>query len=163
VSGVARAAEVEKEELMDEYAEIYWLDERNATTVNDHRRPGSSGGWTQAVGQMTGRPQVVSVTPTVRTQPAIVRYPNGAPGRQPVMIAPAEKTTVLGGLAIGQIIEMATQLLAALQPLPSAPISTADVAKDVGNLVMYQTALASHAKRDEQLRTLGSLIGQLVK
>lgn len=148
---------------MDEYAEIYWLDERNATTVNDHRRPTTGIGGIMSQG--AGRPGIVTVgpgTPGVRTQPAIVRYPNGSPARQ-VVFAQPERTTILGGLAIGQIIEMATQLLAALQPLPAAPIATADVSKDVGNMVLYQTALANHAKRDEQLRTLGSLVGQLVK
>lgn len=147
---------------MDEYAEIYWLDERNATTITDHRRPGGIGGVVQ---QATGRPNVVTIgpgSPPIRTQPAIVRYPHGGQTR-PIMVAQPERTSLLGGLAIGQIIEMATQLLAALQPLPAAPVSTADVAKDVGNMVLYQTALANHAKRDEQLRTLGSLVGQLVK
>jgi hypothetical protein len=148
---------------MDEYAEIYWLDERNATTITDHRRPGGIGGVVQ---QLTGRPGAVTIgpgtgSPPIRTQPAIVRYPHGQ--TRPIMVAQPDRTSLLGGLAIGQIIDMATQLLAALQPLPAAPVSTADVAKDVGNMVLYQTALANHAKRDEQLRTLGSLVGQLVK
>lgn len=30
------------------------------------------------------------------------------------------------------------------------------------NLIMYQAALASYAKRDEQIRTIGSLIKKLV-
>ena len=34
---------------------------------------------------------------------------------------------------------------------------------DVQNLITYQNALAIHAKRDEQLRTIGTLVGQLVK
>ena len=34
---------------------------------------------------------------------------------------------------------------------------------DVENLVIYQTALATHAKRDEQLRTLGGLLGRLLR
>ena len=33
---------------------------------------------------------------------------------------------------------------------------------DVANLVLYQGALASHAKRDEQVRTLGGLVAKLV-
>jgi hypothetical protein len=37
------------------------------------------------------------------------------------------------------------------------------VETDVENLVIYQTALATHAKRDEQLRTLGSLLAKVLK
>ena len=37
-----------------------------------------------------------------------------------------------------------------------------DTNVDVGNLVTYQAALAQHAKRDEQVRTLGSLVSKLV-
>ncbi|MGE0399148.1 MAG: hypothetical protein AB7T06_20730 [Kofleriaceae bacterium] len=77
---------------------------------------------------------------------------------QPMVV----QQTYLGGLVIGQIIDMAAQALAALQPLPAAPVTTTEVSKDVGNLVLYQAALAQHAKRDEQLRTLGSLLGKLL-
>ena len=52
---------------------------------------------------------------------------------------------------------------AAIQPLPGAPPAQGHVETDVENLVIYQTALATHAKRDEQLRTLGSLLGKLLK
>ena len=44
-----------------------------------------------------------------------------------------------------------------------APNAQGDVETDVENLVIYQTALATHAKRDEQLRTLGSLLGKILK
>jgi hypothetical protein len=70
---------------------------------------------------------------------------------------------LLGGLTIGQILEMLAQTIAALQPLPSPPVGTRDIEKDMGNLVLYQAAVAQHAKRDEQLRTIGSLVGKLVK
>ncbi len=85
---------------------------------------------------------------------------------QPVadgMLMPHAPATYLGGLALGQIIEIASQVLASLQPLPAAPVATRETATDVGNLVLYQSALATHAKRDEQLRTLGALISKLVK
>ena len=41
-------------------------------------------------------------------------------------------------------------------------VTPAGQAPDVENLVLYQSALALHAKRDEQLRTLGSLVGKLL-
>ncbi|MBA3458559.1 MAG: hypothetical protein H0T46_01250 [Deltaproteobacteria bacterium] len=104
----------------------------------------------------------------------MIRYPNPAqvPAgyvMQPMapvaggVLMPQAPATYFGGMALGQIIEIASQVLAALQPLPTAPVATKEAATDVGNLVLYQSALATHAKRDEQLRTLGSLISKLVK
>jgi hypothetical protein len=68
----------------------------------------------------------------------------------------------LGGLSMGELIEMAAQIFAALQPLPGAPTAQGACDIDVENLVLYQTALAAHAKRDEQLRTLGNLVGRFL-
>jgi hypothetical protein len=70
--------------------------------------------------------------------------------------------TFLGKLTSGQVVEMVAQLFAALQPLPGAPVATKDASTDIGNSILYQSALASHAKRDEQLRTLGTLVARLV-
>jgi hypothetical protein len=33
---------------------------------------------------------------------------------------------------------------------------------DSGNNILFQDALAKHAKRDEQIRTLGALVSRLV-
>ena len=52
--------------------------------------------------------------------------------------------------------------IAALMPLPGAPVATAEVSTDVGNLILYQGSLASYAKRDEQVRTLGNLVTKLL-
>ena len=142
---------------MDEYAQIYWLDERNAG--RDHRTQGGGApaGW---------RPGVAPPGASVMRPPAsavpVVRYPAQAVVAQPVtMMQP--QPTYFGGFSLGQIIEMAAQALAAIQPLPAAPVATAEVVKDVGNLVLYQSAIAQHAKRDEQLRTIGSLVSKFVK
>ncbi len=156
---------------MDEYAQIYWLDERNA---REHRGPagrGPAGGWRPSGnGPAGGAPgQSVQVIRYPQPSPVPAGYttvPSGyvmqpmAPGG---VLMPQAPATYLGNLALGQIIEMASQVLAALQPLPAAPVATKETTTDVGNLVLYQAALASHAKRDEQLRTLGSLISKLVK
>lgn len=148
---------------MDEYAQIYWLDERNAG--RDHRTPGAAvpASW------RPGTPAVVRAP----AAPPAVRYPAGMYPAQATVVAqpmtvmqqpaPYYGNSILGGFTLGQLIEMAAQALAAFQSLPAAPIATAEVAKDVGNLVLYQTAIAQHAKRDEQLRTLGALISKLVK
>ena len=84
---------------------------------------------------------------------------------QPTVIyhqAPA-KPSVLAGMTVAELVDMGAQLLAALQPLPSAPTAAGELETDVENMVIYQTALATHAKRDEQLRTLGSLLGRLLR
>jgi hypothetical protein len=85
--------------------------------------------------------------------------------RQPAQVVVHQQPSRMGiaGLTTGELIELAAQLLAALQPLPGAPSALGHVETDVENLVIYQTALASHAKRDEQLRTLGNLIGKLLR
>ena len=66
-------------------------------------------------------------------------------------------------MSTGELIDTAIQLLAAVQPLPVAPTGQGDATTDVENLVVYQNALATHAKRDEQLRTLGSLLLRVLK
>lgn len=156
---------------MDDYAQIYWLDERNA---REHRGPagrGPAGGWRPGGGAGSGSAPAQSVQ--------VIRYPNPAqvpagyttvptgyvmqPMSPDGVLMPQAPARYLGGLALGQIIEIASQVLAALQPLPAAPVATKEATTDVGNLVLYQSALATHAKRDEQLRTLGSLISKLVK
>jgi hypothetical protein len=67
-----------------------------------------------------------------------------------------------GGLSYGILIDVGAQLLAAIQPLPAAPASSGETNTDVANLMLYQRALAEHAKRDEQLRTLGSLASKFL-
>lgn len=139
---------------MDEYAEIYWLDdERNAS--RDHRRPsgGAPAAW---------RPGAPPVSRTPAPGARVIRYPAQPVAAHPVAVMHPQ-STFFGGLTLGQIIEMGAQALAALQPLPAPPTATSEVVKDVGNLVLYQSAIAAHAKRDEQLRTLGSLISKLVR
>jgi hypothetical protein len=67
------------------------------------------------------------------------------------------------GMSTGELIDTAIQILAAITPLPVAPTAVGDEATDVDNLVTYQGALATHAKRDEQLRTLGTLLVRILK
>src|SRR5262245_11092447 len=151
---------------MDEYADIYYVDSRNA--VRDHR-PGNRP-WSlprplppmQTVYVPPPRPPVYS--PPIYNPPPV--YPNPVYTQAPQVMYPGPvqsvAATLLGRLTTGQIIEMVAQVFAALQSLPAAPVSSEDMRTDVGNLVMYQTALAQHAKRDEQVRTLGSLVARLV-
>jgi hypothetical protein len=75
---------------------------------------------------------------------------------------PSPFGSLFGSLTTGQVIDMFAQLFAMLQPLPAAPTATADSATDIGNSILYQQALAAYAKRDEQVRTLGSIVSKLV-
>ena len=134
---------------MDEYAELQFI-ERNAVTVNgsDPRHPQN------------------------RTQNrTFVAHPQSrfAPQGQHVVYAQAPSlgvglggSSLFGRMTTGQVIEMVAQIFAALMPLPAAPVATADAATDVGNLITYNSSITQYAKRDEQVRTLGSLITKLV-
>jgi hypothetical protein len=145
---------------MDEYDVIYLDDdERNArATVLDRRK---AGGRMVVGGRRPGGSSVV-VPPSRR--PTVIHSGGGRPRAQPVVIQeePAQRK-LIGDLTTGEVVELAAQILAAIQPLPAAPTGAGDVETDVENLVIYQTALATHAKRDEQLRTLGSLLGKILK
>ena len=134
---------------MDDYADIYYVDTRNA----DHRT-GQHSPWRPA--QPTRTVYVPpSRQPAAYAQPAPMIYQ--APYPQQSLAA-----SFFGKLTTGQVVDMVAQLFAALQPLPGAPVATRDTATDVGNLILFQGALASHAKRDEQIRTLGGLVGKVV-
>jgi hypothetical protein len=150
VLGVARAAvAVEKgHDMDDDNEEIYYIDddERNARVVRrvPPQRPGSMGG---------RRPRTVIVPSGSRS--------SSRPST--VVVQSPKPQSGLGGLSRGEIVEVAAQILAAIQPLPAPPTGSGQTGTDVENLVTYQGALATHAKRDEQLRTLGSLVGKLLK
>ena len=137
---------------MDDYTEIYFVDEdetRNA--VRDHQSQRPSSAPPPAAG-MIRRPAGGSRV--------VIARPAGS--RPVVMAAQPQPQTRFGGLSTGELVEVGAQILAAIQPLPAAPVATGKVEIDVGNLMLYQNALAVHAKRDEQLRTLGSLVGKLL-
>ena len=140
----------------DDYADIYYVDTRNAPS-RDHRtqtRPARV--YPPPSRQPAGYSQ-----PAQYAQPAV--YANPAPV---IYQAPYPQQTLaasfFGKLTTGQVVDMVAQLFAALQPLPGAPTATRDTATDVGNLILFQGALAQHAKRDEQIRTLGGLVGKVV-
>jgi len=142
---------------MDDYPDIYYVDTRNADS-RDHRT--SSHG--TPVPWRPGQPIRTVYVPPGR-QP--VAYGQPVYG-QPLIYSPPPQQSMaasfFGKLTVGQVVDMVAQLFAALQQLPAAPISTEKADTDVGNLILYQTALAQHAKRDEQIRTLGSLVGKVV-
>ena len=138
---------------------VYVIDARNAG--GDHRT--GSGGNT-VVSRAMPMPVGATRAPMVATS-----YPPGAYYRQPayayaqpVYAPPAPASSLFGSLTKGQVVDLIIQGLVALTPLPAAPVATGDIGTDVQNHVLYQGALAQHAKRDEQLRTLGYGIRRLL-
>ena len=137
---------------------IYIDDERNA----DRRmqRPG----WYP---RPSPRPRTVVVPPGA-SRPMVIQSGGvpayGYPQQQPMFVAqqPASFASRFG-MSTGELIDTGIQILAAIQPLPAAPVAQGEAGVDVENLVTYQTALATHAKRDEQLRTLGNLLVRILK
>ena len=140
-------------------------DERNAS--RDHRtqsgsrptmvwgnRPVSSGSRTVVV-PPGSRPTVIT---TGASAPAAGYY-----RPQVVYTQPQLPLASRFGMTTGELIDTAIQILAAIQPLPAAPTAQGEAGIDVENLVTYQGALWQHAKRDEQLRTLGSLLVRILK
>jgi len=148
---------------MDEYDVIYLDDERNARATVSDRRPSGGGGRVLVPAR---RPSGSSVVVPPSRRPTIIHTggrPVAAGDTRPVVIQQQPARSGFAGLSTGELVELAAQILAAIQPLPGAPTAQGSVETDVENLVIYQTALATHAKRDEQLRTLGGLLGKILK
>ena len=130
---------------MDDYSQIEFVEARNAPVVVTHRGPAGQY-------QSGGR----TFYPQRYPQPGYT-YANPGFG-----IGLATGAGVFGRMSTGQVIDMVAQIFAALMPLPAAPNVTNDSDTDSGNTILYQSALAQYAKRDEQVRTLGNLIVKLV-
>ena len=157
---------------MDDTPEIYFVeeDERNAVPLPlpQPRRPATR----RPIPIMGRRPGPVATRPYPYPYPSTGTHwwpagttPPGyyqAPQPQPTVIVHQPQPRSWAGMSTGELIEAGAALLAAIQPLPGAPSSTGHGETDLENLVTYQGALAQHAKRDEQLRTLGSLLGKFL-
>lgn len=153
----------EKETQMEEYADIYYVDNaRNA--VRRVRAPVTSRpvlAPPPVAAPVTAAP---ASSPFVYNQPAPAFNAQGFWPTTPVY-APGPAAIVqslLGRLTLGDLIQIGLQSFAALKALPEAPNPTGSSETDVSNLIVYQKALAEHAKRDEQLRTIGNLGARLV-
>jgi hypothetical protein len=142
---------------MDENADILYVDTRNADVRHGNVIvSGSPQGGTRVQTATPGRTMYLSGQNQLR--------PVGSTSQPMVIYAqpPTGFGSWFGKLTTGQVIDMVAQLFAMLQPLPAAPVATAVAATDIGNSILYQQALAEYAKRDEQVRTIGSLVAKLV-
>ncbi len=128
-------------------------DERNARpTSSDHRTGGGSMVRTPFSAK---RPRHIVIQSGASREPVIVRQVPAEP-----IMAPERRQ--FGNLTASEAVEAVSQVIAMLQPLPVAPLATGRSEDDIANLTLYSAALALHAKRDEQLRTLGSLLSKLM-
>lgn len=141
---------------MDDYADVIYVDTRNADS-RDHR----AGNSTSGTRGPSGRSVQTVYVPGSGTRP-IAYAPQPTAYYQPPYTQQSMTSALFGKLSAGQLVDMVAQLFAVLTSLPAAPVATRDAGTDVANLIMYQGALAQHAKRDEQVRTLGSLVGKVM-
>lgn len=137
---------------MDDYndSDIVFVDERNARADNrDHRStPGGRG-------IAPRRPRRIVIHTGGRSrEPVIVQQPPVGPV--------FEDRKLFGNLTASEAVEVGSQILASLQPLPVPPVATGKLETDVENLTLFHAAVALHFKRDEQLRTIGSLLAKLM-
>jgi hypothetical protein len=154
---------------MNQYDVMYIDDGRNAdhrTPARWNTRPTSSA----VVVPPSQRPTVVYSRPNTPATTYGTPYPMqyGTPypvqyGTPQVYVGPPTSFAARFGMSTGELIDTAIQVLAAIQPLPAAPVAQGESGLDVENLVTYQGALATHAKRDEQLRTLGNLLVRILR
>ncbi len=156
--------------------DIIWIeDERNARpTVVDSRRPQFG---VTSVGPLGGHRPVgrapVVIYPNAPVTPGYTPYapvpvynPAHPPAQSPAIGQPMYPGMTPGSrlaqLATPALIEGAAKVLASFLPVLPAPAPTGDVEDDIANGFTYQAALAAHAKRDEQIRTLGWLASKLL-
>jgi hypothetical protein len=140
---------------------IYIDEERNA----DHRTQGAGnrpGLWGRA------RPARTVVVPAGTRRPTVIQSGGSTPAvgyAQPQVFVAQQPASFAArfGMTTGELIDTGIQIFAAIHPLPAAPVAQGEAGVDVENLVTYQSALATHAKRDEQLRTLGNLLVRILK
>jgi hypothetical protein len=137
--------------------DVMYLDEGRNVSVQGSPPGGRPGfGGQRVIVPASTRPTVIT------SRPAYGPPAYGAPYGNPYWGQPAPFASRFG-MSTGELIDTAIQILAAITPLPAAPVAQGDASTDVDNLVTYQGALATHAKRDEQLRTLGTLLVRILK
>ncbi|MCC6997108.1 MAG: hypothetical protein IT370_21015 [Deltaproteobacteria bacterium] len=76
---------------------------------------------------------------------------------------PPAPRSLLGDISLGTLVQLGAMGYAALAPLPPKPAVMGDPRTDQQNLLTYQEALAQHAKRAQQISTLGLIGGALLQ
>lgn len=138
-----------------DYDVIYADDERNADRRRPPRRPGGS---RTVIVPPGARPTVITGGGSSNWYRPQQYMPQPMP-----YYPPQDSFASRFGMTTGELIDTGIQLLTAIAPLPTAPVAQGETSVDVENLMTYQGALWQHAKRDEQLRTLGGLLVRILK
>jgi hypothetical protein len=151
-----------------DYDVVFVDEERNAVT--DHRtggtRPRAQQPWRPLPSRTSGSRTVVvppGSRPTVITGSASGFYQPQYYPAQPQFYPQAPSIASRFGMTTGEMIDTGVQVLAAIMPLPIAPLAQGETQTDLENLMTCQGAVATHAKRDEQLRTLGNLLVRILR
>ena len=143
-----------------DYDVIYAGDERNAVTVSGRATNGSRRPGTRTVVVPPGaRPTVITGGGSSSSN----YRPQYGAQYAPQYYGPQDTFASRFGMSTGELIDTGIQLFAAISPLPAAPVAQGDGSTDIDNMMTYQGALWQHAKRDEQLRTLGGLLVRILK
>jgi hypothetical protein len=138
---------------MDENEIIFIEDDERNARPGDHR---TQSGGTRAVvvpRRPQSRPVVIRTRGSTR-EPIVVRAP-----AEPA--APGDKR-LLGNLTLAEAAELLGEVLGAAASLPTPPAATGKVDVDVENLTLFHNAVATHFKRDERIRLVGSLLAKLL-
>jgi hypothetical protein len=138
---------------MDENEIIFIEDDERNARPGDHR---TQSGGTRAV-VVPRRPQ---------NRPVVIRTSGST--REPIVVrAPAEPAVpgdkrLLGNITLAEAAELLGEVLGAAASLPTPPVATGKVDVDVENLTLFHNAVATHFKRDERIRLVGSLLAKLL-
>jgi hypothetical protein len=147
---------------MDE--EVYFVDSsaRNA----DHRtvRPGTI--VHRPFGYAPSSSRVAyPATSVVYGQPPASMYgqPYGQPSyAQAPFFSPAGPFGILNGLTVGNLVDIGGKLWAAFKGMPAAPTPTGDVATDIANSILFQSALSAECKSEKKIEAVSSAIAELL-
>jgi hypothetical protein len=142
---------------------VYVDDERNADVRTGRpgtRRPPPSG---RPYSRAPSSSSALAPQGYLTTAPGYMTAPPGYMTAPPYWNYPPPSFASRFGMTTGELIDTGIQILAAIQPIPGAPTAQGEATVDVENLTLYQQALATYAKRDEQLRTLGNLLVRILR
>lgn len=150
--------------------DVIYVDEGRNAPSRDHRtqRPATSGAPWRPLPAPAGGPGSRTVVVPPGARPTVITgtasgYYQPTPYYQPAYAPPMSSFASRFGMSSGELIDTGIQLLAAILPLPAAPVAQGESGIDIENLVSFQGALAQHAKRDEQFRTVGNLLVRILK
>lgn len=143
------------------------MDEENYEYRNNYYEEDERNGARNAIEDFRNAPRrrVVTTTPwgtRVMTRPAPMPAPMPVIVQAPPPPPPPPQKSFLGEIPLGTLVQLGALGYTAIVELPAKPVITGDVKTDNQNLVLYQEALAKHAKRVQQINTAGLVASVLL-